>query len=158
LKIYIASSWKNQQRVLSLAKRLEAEGFEVDAFCRSTSIRHTFHWSEFVDTEEELQNYDAISFLNDPRVQRAAKEDEKWLDWADVVVMLMPCGRSSHLEGGFAKGQGKLLYLYGEFPKGEFDVMYDLADGLFRSEELGLLIEELNKRSTRERWEGRKDE
>ena len=146
MKIYIASSWKNQQAVLALASFLERQGFEVDAFCRSTSERYAFHWSELVDTEEELQKYDAISFINDPRVQRAYKEDKRWLDWADAIVMLMPCGRSSHLEAGYAKGQGKLLFIYGEFPKGEFETMYGFADGLFRSWEIDAMVEQLRQR------------
>ena len=29
-----------------------------------------------------------------------------------------------------------MLYIYSPFPKGEFDVMYGLADGLFRTEGL----------------------
>lgn len=145
MKIYMASSWKNQVTILALAERLEGEGFEVDAFCRSTDKRYSFHWSELVDSEDVLANYDAIEMLADPRTQRAYKEDKKWLDWADTVIMVMPCGRSSHLEAGYAKGQGKLLYIYGDFPKGEFDVMYGFADGLFRTEQLNLLINELRR-------------
>ena len=140
MKIYIASSWKNQKAVIALAEYLERYGFEVDAFCRSSDSRYAFHWSELVDDEEDLANYDAIEMLADPRTQRAFKEDRKWLDWSDCVIMLMPCGRSSHLEGGYAKGQGKLLYIYGDFPKGEFDVMYGLANGLFRREEIDRLV------------------
>lgn len=146
LKIYIASSWKNQQKVLDLSKRLEAEGFEVDAFCRATDKRYSFHWSEFVDEEIELLKYDAITFIDAPKVQRAFQEDKSWLDWADTVIMLTPCGKSSHLEAGYAKGQGKLLYIYGEFPKGEFEVMYGFADGLFQESEFDNLVGKLNKR------------
>lgn len=144
MKIYIASSWKNQQEVLWLANSLENFGFEVDAFCRSTNKRFAFHWSEMAEDEIDLQKYDALSFLDDHKVQRAYQEDKKWLDWADTVIMLMPCGRSSHLEGGYGKGQGKRLFLYGEFPKGEFDVMYALADGLFRTDDFDKLITKLN--------------
>lgn len=143
MKIHIASSWKNQKAVLALAEYLERYGFEVDAFCRATDNRYAFHWSEFVDDEFELMNYDAVSFIADPKVQRAFKEDKRWLDWSDCVVMLMPCGRSSHLEAGYAKGQGKLLYIYGAFPKGEFDVMYGFADGLFRREDINELVNTL---------------
>jgi hypothetical protein len=57
----------------------------------------------------------------------------------------MPCGRSSHLEGGYAKGQGKRLFLWGDFAKGEFDVMYGLADGLYPTERLPELITALTK-------------
>jgi len=145
VRIYIASSWKNQKLVLALAEKLESEGFEVDAFCRATDKRYSFHWSEFVDDEIELLKYDAFSFINDPKVQRAFREDKKWLDWADTVVMLLPCGKSSHLEAGYAKGCGKYLYIYGYFPKGEFDVMYGFADGLFRDSQYEDLVAELKR-------------
>ena len=131
---------------MALAVALEYEGLEVDAFCRAIDDRFSFHWSEFVDDEIELMNYDAINFINAPMVQRAFNEDKKWLDWANCVIMLMPCGRSSHLEAGYGKGQGKLLYIYGGFPKGEFDVMYRFADGLYRTEELSEMITELKSR------------
>jgi len=145
MRIYIASSWKNQKAVLDLAERLEADGFEVDAFCRATDNRYAFHWSELVDTEEELQNYDAISFLGDSRTQRAFREDKKWLDWADTVVMLLPCGNSAHMEAGYAKGTGKYLFITGEFKLGEFDVMYAFADGLYRRSDYGKLVEHLRQ-------------
>ena len=149
MNIYIASSWKNQANVIKLANTLEySGGFNVDAFCRPSSPSHkryAFHWTEFVREEMELLNYDAIDFLADHRTQRAFKEDKKWLDWADTVIMYMPCGRSSHLEAGYAKGKGKRLYIYGDFLKGEFEVMYGFADGLFRTEEQTLLMTELRK-------------
>lgn len=143
MKIYIASSWKNQETVLVLARELESYGFEVDAFCRTTDTRYAFHWSELVDDEDDLKHYDAIEMLADPRTQRAFQEDRKWLDWSACVVMVLPCGRSSHLEAGYAKGKGKALFIYGEFPKGEFDVMYGFADGLFRISQLNELVKAL---------------
>ena len=142
LRIYIASSWKNQKAVLEMADILEGSGFEVDAFCRP-GTRYVFYWAELVNNESDLDKYDAITFLNDPRVQRAFNEDKKWLDWADCVVMMKPCGNSAHLEAGYAKGRGKRVYIYGDFPLGEFDVMYRFADGLFRTEEMHKLIKQL---------------
>jgi hypothetical protein len=72
---------------------------------------------------------DAIKFLEDERSQRAFVEDKKWLDWADVCILILPSGKSSHLEAGYAKGQGKQLIIYQRhFPEGEFDVMYGFAD------------------------------
>ncbi|GAI94982.1 unnamed protein product, partial [marine sediment metagenome] len=108
--------------------------------------RYVFHWSELVDNEDELKYYNAIEMLADPRTQRAFQEDRKWLNWANCVILLMPCGRSSHMEAGYGKGQGKLLYIFGDFPKGEFDVMYGLADRLFRREELPEMVEEIKRR------------
>lgn len=129
----------------SIAKRianlLKHDGHKVDCFCDPSSGRYVFHWTEFVEKEEDLKNYNAISFLDDPRTQRAFIEDKKWIDWAEAVVMLHPCGKSAHLEAGYAKGRGKLLYMWGKWPKGEFDVMYGFADRLFDEDELEELRE-----------------
>ena len=128
MKIYVASSWKNEAPVLELADLLRRWGHTVDCFADNSTGRFTFHVSEVGDPEE----IDAISFLEDDRSQKAFAEDKKMIDWADAVVMLHPCGKSSHLEAGYAVGIGKKLFMLGAFPKGEFDVMYGFADKMVR--------------------------
>lgn len=130
MNIYIASSWKNKRAAFNLADFLRFCGHRVDCFCDTSTGRYVFHWPELADVEEELANYDAISFLKDPRAQKAFKEDKYWIDWCECLVLLLPCGNSAHLEAGYAKGQGKKLIIYGDFPKGKFDVMYGFADVL----------------------------
>ena len=119
MKIYLASSWKNQATVLEVANALELRGYEVDAFCRSTDKRYSFHWSELVDDEADLANYNAIDMLADPRTQRAFKEDKKWLDWADCIIMIMPSykiptlikARSPYpIRDRYSKGSHYLIY------------------------------------------------
>ena len=143
MKLYIASSWRLEKGLLQLAKSLRSHHHEVDCFCDPSSGRYVFHWSEFSGpgvTKEEAERlrfkYDAKSFIDDHRVQRAFDEDKAWLDWAEGVVLVVPSGRSAHLEAGYAVGQGKPIWVWGLFPKGEFDVMYRFADGLFRAEDL----------------------
>jgi len=125
MNIYLASSWKNALDVEEWQKILMEEGFHVDAFCNDESGRYVFHFSEIGDPSK----LNAINFLKDERAQEAFKEDKMWLDWADVCLLILPAGKSSHLEAGYAKGQGKKLIIYqDEFPYGEFDVMYGFAD------------------------------
>lgn len=126
MKIYVASSWKNVELVRVVANFLRNQGFEVDDFTDDSRGRYVFHYSEIGN----LEDLDPITFLYDPRAQRAFQEDKKWIDWADVVIMLMPAGKSSHLEAGYAKGAGKIVIIYWHngAPKGEFDVMYGFAD------------------------------
>ena len=134
MKIYIASSWKLKDLCLSLARLLRDHGHEVDCFCDPSTGRYSFHWSELVEKEEDLEKFDQFAFMADPRSQRAFQEDKKWLDWAEGVVLVIPPrgGRSSHLEAGYIKGRGRRLYVLGEFPPGEFEVMYGFADGTYR--------------------------
>lgn len=56
--------------------------------------------------------------------------DKTALDWCDICIMCLPCGKSAHLEAGYAKGKGKKLIIYSfeKFKKGDIDVMYGFAD------------------------------
>jgi hypothetical protein len=125
MKIYIASSWKNESLVNVWANILRKENHEVDAFVDALNGRYVFHFSEIGDPLE----LDCINFLQDNRSKKAFKEDRKWLDWCNCCLLILPAGKSAHLEAGYAKGRGKKLIIWQEkFPKGEFDVMYGFAD------------------------------
>ena len=149
MKVYIATSWKNATDAILVANRLRQEGHVVDCFCDKNSGRYLFNWNDFFISKKELKNCDLLELLSNPEVKYkvhiAFHEDKKWLDWADVCVLLLPSGRSAHLEAGYAKGQGKKLYVLGGFIKGEFDVMYNFADGLFRWQGFDSFLEALKK-------------
>jgi len=146
MKIYLASSWKNREVVLEMAKLLRSEGYLVDAFCEEGN-RISFNWNELLDEMAKegvnIENLDAMDMMKHWRVQAAFQEDRKYLEWADVVIMLMPCGRSAHIEAGYMVGSGKKMYIVGGFEKGEFDVMYGFADGMFDYSEIQDLLVEL---------------
>jgi len=147
MKIYIASSWKNEAECLRLANDLRARGHEVDCFCDRSQGRFVFHYRE-IGPPDEL---DAVTFFEDTRSQRAYREDKHHLDWAEVVVMLLPCGKSAHLEAGYKRGQGGHLFILGDFPKGEIDVMYGFADRLIRLEEIEELYAERDRLDQKKR-------
>ena len=143
-KIYLASSWENEKKLLAIAEILREEGFEVDCFCDSSSGRYVFSFAEI----DKAENLDAINMLENKKTQKAFEEDKKWLDWCNICILILPAGNSAHLEAGYAKGQGKKLFILGDFPKGEWDVMYGFADKLFKTFENGisgfdLLVKEL---------------
>lgn len=140
MKIYIASSWKNGQLAVDLASVLRGDGHGVDCFCEAKPGRYTFDARELPGHE----NLNAKTALGRAEFQRAFEQDKLMLDRSDTVVLVLPCGKSAHLEAGYAKGQGKLLYIWGEMPAGDWDVMYGFADGLFEFAELGELIEALH--------------
>ena len=128
MKIYIATSWKNENLALNVAELLRKDGHEVDCFCDTSTGRFCFRWSDHV---KEISDLNVFSFLSLQDARRAFLEDKKYIDWSDVVLMLYPCGNSAHLEAGYAKGKGKKLFIWGSFPKGYFENMYGFADGIF---------------------------
>lgn len=139
MRVYIASSWQNEEAVLSLAAFLRKCGHEVYCFAERSQRQHIFMWPDVVDPERD----DGISALLSEDSKKAFAVDLNGLHWANCCVLLLPSGRDSHLEAGYVKGRGGLLYIVGQFPKGEYSNMYHLADGLFRLDDLDKLIKEL---------------
>lgn len=133
MRIYIASSWKNEHGVKLLAEGLRKQGFEIYCFAELGEGQHIFKWADVT-----YPNDDGITALQTEDSGRAFKVDKFFLDWADCCVLLNPCGRDAHLEAGYVKGKGGLLFILGPFPKGEFSNMYHLADGLFKLNTDGL--------------------
>ncbi|MBW2673362.1 MAG: hypothetical protein JRD89_08125 [Deltaproteobacteria bacterium] len=128
MKIYIATSWKNEECALVMAQLLRQDGHEVDCFCDTSTGRYCFRWADHFN---KIEDANVFSFLALPEAKRAFEEDKKWIDWCDAVVMIYPCGNSAHLEGGYAKGLGKMFFIIGNFPPGYFENMYGFADEIY---------------------------
>lgn len=51
------------------------------------------------------------------------------MEWADVIVLVMPCGRSAHLEAGWGTGHpDKKVAILLDVEKAEPELMYKQAD------------------------------
>jgi hypothetical protein len=150
-RVYIASSWKNAEAVRELAEDLRSRGHEVFDF--TTPHQRPEGFDLFVFDASAWVKHDGgspseidwLEFLSWPPSQRAFASDKAGLDWADTVIMLLPCGRSSHLEAGYAAGTGKRLFIHGDLPRGEFDVMYGFAEHCSRSTERAEMLDLLVK-------------
>ena len=146
MRIYLASSWNNKDTVIEMASLLRKEGHTVDAFCEEDRVV-SFNWSELFETMDkeglDITEYDARDMIEHWRVQDAFMFDKEQIDLADAVVMMLPCGRSSHMEAGYAVGRGKKLYIVGGFEKGYFDVMYGFATGMYEYGDLHEMLLEL---------------
>lgn len=106
-KIYLASSWRNPNQPIAVTM-LRAEGHEVYDFRNpSNGISNGFRWSE-IDTNWKTwsaENYREA--LKTPLTQCGFNSDFDGMKWADVGVLLLPCGRSAHLELGWMSGASK---------------------------------------------------
>lgn len=127
-KIFISTSWKNETQAIHLANALRDKGYEVDCFCDSSTGRFVFSYNELINYE----SMDCIEFIKTKQATKAFNEDKKYIEWCDLLIMVLPCGKSAHLEAGYAKGIGKKVFMLGSFPSGEFDVMYKFANKLIR--------------------------
>jgi len=126
-EIYVASSWRNEKQAEVVAA-LRAAGLETYDFKHPYGGYHGFHWSEIDAT---WQSWDARRFvegLEHPIARAGFATDMAALNSASLCVLVMPCGRSAHLEAGWAAGHGKHLGIL--LDGGEPELMYSMADKL----------------------------
>lgn len=126
-KIYLASSWRNPQQPAVVAELRDA-GHEVYDFRNPPGgIENGFRWSEI---DPDWMTWTADQYrqaLGHPLAERGFKSDFDGMKWADTGVLLLPCGRSAHLELGWMAGAGKRTIIVtrtGEEP----ELMAKLAD------------------------------
>ena len=132
MKIYVASSWRNtyQPRVVEI---LREAGHQVYDFRHPPGGDHLgFKWS---DVDPSWQDWDTPGFLRGlehPIARAGFDSDFGAMTDADLCVLVLPCGRSAHLEAGFfAAGCGLIVYIPERI---EPELMYLMADQVVTTE------------------------
>lgn len=124
-RIYVASSWRNslQPRAVSI---LRESGHEVYDFRNPQEGNKGFAWEAIDPDWKQWTPEEYRRNLSDPIAEEGFKFDFDAMRWADTFVLVMPCGRSAHLELGWAVGAGKktLILLSDDEP----ELMYKLID------------------------------
>lgn len=127
-RIYVASSWRNayQQGVVYA---LRTAGHEVYDFKNPAPGEHGFQWSE---VDPEWKSWDPDTYrdaLTHPVSLHGFKNDYDAMQWADTGVLVLPSGRSAHIEAGYFNGAGKALHILLLEPQ-EPELMYLMATGI----------------------------
>ncbi len=129
-KIYVIGSLRNKQVPL-LGNALRDLGFDAFDDWYSGGYEQDEKWREYEGIrgrkyKEALKGYSA---------QNIFQFDKRHLDSADFVVMLLPAGKSGHLEFGYAIGQGKPGYILFDGEPDRYDVMNLFATDIFFDQE-----------------------
>lgn len=134
--VYVASSWRNPLQPV-VVRILRAAGIDCYDF-RNPEGGTGFSWSEVKESArpgipgkgsdwESAEDY--LAMVNHPRAIEGFDSDFAAMDKADTFVMVLPCGKSAHLELGWAIGAGKRTAILLEDPV-EPELMYRMADYL----------------------------
>ena len=136
--IYLIGSLRNP-KITEVAARLRAEGYEVFDDWYSPGPHADDHWQAY----ERQRGHTYKQALQGYAARQVFEFDHYHLNRADVGVMVMPAGKSGHLELGYMAGKGKLTFvLFDEEPE-RYDVMYQFCtDVCFYMEELLKALEE----------------
>lgn len=139
MRIYVASSWRNAYQQ-SVVRTLREAGHAVYDFRHPTPEDTSFHWSEIDPAWEDWPPGQYIRALQHPIAQTGFARDFAAMQWADAFVLVLPCGRSAHLEAGWALGAGKPTVIYIPEPV-EPELMYLTGGGRFALTEPQIVAE-----------------
>lgn len=135
--IYLIGSLRNE-KVPEIANLLRAEGWEVFDQWYGAGPEADDYWQKYC--KNKGMNFKQA--LADHGAQHVYNFDRTYLTRADSVVLVLPAGRSGHLELGWALGQGKRGYILLDGEPDRYDVMYNFATAVCLN--LEELLDELN--------------
>ncbi len=131
---FVSGRWRNRDNVIDLAQRIRTKGYAVYCFLEAA---HSAHRVEN-DPEKDMENFERLDWRNDPYVRDVFENDMKGQRQSDVFVMLLPAGKSCHIEAGAAYGMGKKCILIGEQKEAEslyliFDTSFNTVEDFLQS-------------------------
>lgn len=112
---FIASRWRNRDTVLELFHKLQEKGKKVYCFM-TTDPYHSPH----DDPEQTMTEYEATeNWENNVMIRDIFEKDMKALRSSEKLILLLPAGKSAHIEAGVAYGLGKECIVIGKQEKAE---------------------------------------
>jgi len=124
MRIYVASSWRNAYQP-TVVVALRRAGHDVYDFKNPAPGDHGFGWRQCA---EETALKDPSRFRDEVLTHEIARaafaKDMGALTRADATVLVLPCGRSAHLELGWAVGAHKRTMVLLDDPMSEPELMY----------------------------------
>lgn len=153
MRIYVASSWRNQIQDVIVCV-LRAVGHEVYDF-KNPPERAGFGWESLDPNWQAWTANQWRASLEHPIARAGFKSDMDALRWCEACVLVAPCGRSAHLELGWATGAGKktlALVLEAVGPH-EPELMYSMLDSICTSQHE--MLEQLAKWDSQPRTFGK---
>lgn len=137
MQIYLIGSLRNLE-IPNVAKRLRNYGFDVFDDWWSASPDADDWWQE----HERGKGKTYAEALAGPHAECVFDFDFKHISRSDIGVLVLPAGKSGHLELGYMIGTGKPGYILFDQEPERYDVMYKFAKGVFFNvDELGQHLE-----------------
>ena len=131
-RIYVASSWRNAYQP-DVVNALRGACHEVYDFRKPALGNTGFRWSEIDPAWQSWSPAEFRDALTHPIARHGFGLDFEAMQWADAGVLLLPSGRSAHLEAGYFVGARKPLHILLPPEPMEAELMYLMATSMSRS-------------------------
>lgn len=121
-QIYIIGSLRNE-KIPHIAKELRKLGFNVFDDWFSPGPDADEFWRKY----EKVRGSTYKEALRNAAGKHVFEFDKEHIDESQIGVLIMPAGKSGHLELGYMIGQGKPCFVFFEKDPERWDVMHQFA-------------------------------
>lgn len=118
-KVYVIGSLRNEEVPL-VGNALRDAGYEAFDDWHGGGPEADDKWREY----EQVRRRSYAEALYGEAARNIFEFDKRHLDQSDAAVLVMPAGKSAHLEVGYMVGQGKRTYVLFDGVPDRWDVMY----------------------------------
>lgn len=128
-KFFIAGRTRNRENILKLCEIFDELNISYYCFLKNEES----HKEAGLDMYDNnlADKFEALS-LEDPSVRIIFEHDLDGLKNSENLLLVLPAGKSAHIESGIAYGLGKKCYAIGEYDV--TDSLYLIFDKIFKNE------------------------
>jgi hypothetical protein len=150
MKIFIASSWKNKDKVFEVASLLEDGGHIVYNFADFSKRKaapledEVIHNLDFNFGSFSASDYER--FICKPQFTEIINENKRAIRDCDLMILLIPAGLDAHIDWAYAVGLGKPSLICGVPQTGARCLNHNFATGIV--EDIQDIIPWINKFNT----------
>ncbi|MDP3999774.1 MAG: hypothetical protein Q8P76_04290 [bacterium] len=127
MTIYLIGSLKNKE-IPAIGVQLRALGYDAFDDWFAPGPEADDFWKKY----EESRGRTYAEALKGHAAKHIYEFDKFHLDRADIGLLIMPAGKSAHMELGYMTGSKKPTFVLMDKPD-RWDVMYQFASGIFFS-------------------------
>lgn len=141
-EFFIAGSTRNRENILKICDLFDKYGISYYCFLKNDKSYNSYgnnDQNEF----EKMEVFESLSLKSDI-VFNIYKEDLESEKLSRNFLLVLPAGKSGHIEAGIAYGMGKNCYAVGEYEV--TDSLYNIFEEIFEhNNQLEKFLEEYKK-------------
>lgn len=130
-EFFIAGKTRNKDNILRICDIFDKYNVSYYCFLKNDDTMNSYG-EEGQTEEEKMQVFESLGLKSDV-VLNIFKQDLDNEKASKNLLLVLPAGKSGHIESGIAYGMGKKCYAIGEFDA--TDSLYNIFETIFENEQ-----------------------
>ena len=130
-EFFIAGRTRNKDAILRICDIFDRHNISYYCFLKNDETMNSYG-SESNSVEENMEEFESLG-LKSETVLKIFNEDLESEKSSMNFLLVLPAGKSGHIEAGIAYGMGKKCYAIAEYEA--TDSLYNIFDRIFANEE-----------------------